>query len=183
MISNSVTLFRMSLTVPLFLLLATGGTGWLVLGLYFGAGLLDVVDGKLARGLGESSALGAMLDLVADRLLTLAAVAGLLIHGGLPLFAACASVVLVARCNVVASFGEALGGGAALVASPLEAVKIALTFAGLGLAMVPLGFVPGTGIALITIAEVLILLAAGLTTVTLTGYTLQAVRALSGSRT
>ncbi len=179
MISNAVTLFRMSLVLPLFYLLATGGAGWLALGLYLGAGLLDVVDGKLARGLGESSALGAMLDLVADRLLTLAAVAGLIVHGDLSLPAASAAVFLVARCNIVASFGEALAARAALVPSRFEYPKIALTFAGLGLAMAPLDLVPGTQISLPPVAEALIMLAAALTAVTLFGYARQAVRALA----
>lgn len=179
MISNAVTLFRMSLVLPLFYLLASSGAGWVALGLYLGAGLLDVVDGKLARGLGESSALGAMLDLVADRLLTLAAVAGLLVHGDLSLLAASAAVLLVARCNIVASLGEALAGRAMLVSSRFEYAKIALSFAGLGLAMVPLGLVPGTPISLAPLAEALIVLAAALTMVTLVGYARQAVRALA----
>ncbi|WP_417491543.1 CDP-alcohol phosphatidyltransferase family protein [Maricaulis sp.] len=180
MISNTVTLFRMGLVLPLFILLAMSGPGWIALALYLGSGLLDVVDGKIARGLGESSALGAMLDLVADRLLTLAAVAGLLVHGDLGLLAACAAVILVARCNIVASFGEALAARAALTASPLESVKIIASFAGLGLAMMPLARVPGTQIALAPVAETVIVLAAALTLVTLIGYTRQAVRALAG---
>ncbi|WP_417493894.1 CDP-alcohol phosphatidyltransferase family protein [Maricaulis sp.] len=180
MISNAVTLFRMSLVLPLFILLAMGGPGWIALALYLGSGLLDVVDGKLARGLGESSPLGAMLDLVADRLLTLAAVAGLLVHGDLGLAAACAAVILVARCNVVASFGEALATRPALVSSRFEYPKIVLSFAGLGLAMMPLDQVPGTQIELAPIAETLIVLAAALTLVTLTGYARQTVRALAG---
>ncbi|WP_417477848.1 CDP-alcohol phosphatidyltransferase family protein [Maricaulis sp.] len=180
MISNAVTLFRMGLVLPLFYLLATGGPGWTALAFYLGSGLLDIVDGKLARGLGESSAMGAMLDLVADRLLTLAAVAGLLVYGDLGLAAACGAVVLVARCNIVASFGEALAARLVLASSRFEYPKIVLSFAGLGLAMVPLDLVPGTQIALSPISEALIVLAAALTLVTLAGYARQTVRALAG---
>ncbi|WP_300390556.1 CDP-alcohol phosphatidyltransferase family protein [Henriciella sp.] len=110
MISNTVTLFRIGLTVPLFLLLATDGPGLLALLLFLGAGLLDVADGKIARALGESSRLGAFIDLAGDRLLTLSAVMGLIASESLSLVGVLAGTILVARCAIVATAGEALGG-------------------------------------------------------------------------
>jgi cardiolipin synthase len=78
MVSNAITIFRTLLTLPLFVLLAFGGNAWAALALFLGAGALDMVDGKVARARNETSAFGAMIDLVGDRLLTFAAVTGLI---------------------------------------------------------------------------------------------------------
>ncbi|MGB3627507.1 MAG: CDP-alcohol phosphatidyltransferase family protein [Henriciella sp.] len=174
MISNNVTIFRLALTLPFFALLAINGPGWAALGLFLACGLLDIVDGKLARHLGETSRLGAMLDLWGDRMLTLAAVAGLIIAGALSLPASMAALVLVARCQAVSTFGEALGGPDRLTPSTFEHTKIALAFAGLGLMMAP-GFWDQQAM----LGEALIYAAAALTLVTLAGYIIQAVRALA----
>ena len=179
MISNSVTLFRMSFVIPLFLVLATIGPSWIALVLFMSAGGLDVVDGKLARHLNESSELGAMLDLIADRLLTLAAVTGLLVAGALSVLAASAALILVVRCVFFASFGEALNGRATLKNSKLEPVKITLSFVGLGLAMSPIYNQVLIGFEASNLVTGLLVTAAALTTLTLLGYTRECVIAIS----
>ncbi|MEO0551478.1 MAG: CDP-alcohol phosphatidyltransferase family protein [Pseudomonadota bacterium] len=179
MISNSVTLFRMSLVVPLFLVLATVGPGWIALALFLGAGALDVVDGRLARHLNESSELGAMLDLIGDRLLTLAAVAGLLVAGTLSLLSASAALVLVARCTFFASFGEALRGRRDLKGSKLEPVKITFSFAGLSLAMSPYYYQQLMGLDASKIVAGLLIIAAILTMLTLSSYASSTVKVIS----
>ncbi|MCR9079535.1 MAG: CDP-alcohol phosphatidyltransferase family protein [Hyphomonadaceae bacterium] len=179
MISNFVTLFRMSFVIPLFLVLATIGPSWIALALFLGAGALDVVDGKLARHLNESSELGAMLDLIADRLLTLAAVAGLLAAGTLSLLAASAGLILVARCLFFAAFGEALKGRTALINSKMEPAKILLSFAGLGLAMSPLYNHAFSGLQASDLITWILVAAATLTMYTLFGYARQSVGILS----
>lgn len=179
MISNTITIFRLLLCIPFFFVLGLHGPGWVALSLFLLCGALDVVDGRLARALGETSRLGALLDLVGDRLLTLTAVTGLLVCGALSVPAAAAGVVLVARCLIVGSFGEALKGNPELAPSRWEHPKIAASFGGLGLAMSPLGSVSGAGGPVQLAAEGLIGLAALLTLWTLAGYARQTFVALT----
>jgi CDP-diacylglycerol--glycerol-3-phosphate 3-phosphatidyltransferase/cardiolipin synthase len=138
MISNAITSVRLVLAGPLLILVSLSGPGerWAALALLAIAGLSDVVDGRVARALGEVSRAGAMLDLIADRLLTLVLVAGLIASGELSGAFLIAGVVLMGRDLVVASFGEAAPGPAIRVTA-IERVKIALQFAGLGLLVAP----------------------------------------------
>jgi len=138
MISNTLTVARLILLAPLVVLLARGGVTnqWAALGVFLLAGLTDILDGRVARALGEVSRLGAMLDLIADRMLTLAVVGGLVAGEELSGAWLLAGAVLVARDLVVASFGETLPDFGAKV-SPLERVKIALQFTGFGLLIMP----------------------------------------------
>ena len=177
MISNLVTLFRTGLTVPLFLLLMLSGPGLWPLGLFLLAGLLDIVDGKLARALNQTSRLGGLMDLVGDRLLTLSAVAGLLASQSLSALGASAAIILVARCAIVASAGEALGGPDRLAASKLEHLKIVFAFAGLALAMAP-PVLTGLAIDQAMLSDGFLLVAAALCLLTLADYTRQTVNSL-----
>ncbi|MEL7033786.1 MAG: CDP-alcohol phosphatidyltransferase family protein [Pseudomonadota bacterium] len=181
MISNAVTLFRMSFVIPLFLVLATIGPSWIAVALFLSAGALDIVDGKLARHLNESSELGAMLDLIADRLLTLTAVAGLLASGALSIVAAFAALILVVRCTFFAAFGEALRGRADIKGSMLEPAKITFAFAGLGLAMSPLANQKIIGVEVSIWVVGLLVVAATLTLITLIEYAGVAVSTISKS--
>jgi cardiolipin synthase len=178
MISNTVTMFRMILILPMFFLLVSEGPGWLALGLFLVAGLLDVVDGKLARHFDEASRFGAMLDLIADRLLTFGAVAALLISSTLALPAAIAATVLVVRCLIVGSLGEALAGSMKLRDSRFEPFKIVTSFSGLGLAMAPITTLPRTTISAAQSAEILIIIAAILASITIVDYCRQALAKL-----
>lgn len=69
--ANLVTLSRGALIVPILGLLAAG---WFdtALALYLLAALTDLVDGWLARRMGQASAFGAQLDAVVDNLFSLA---------------------------------------------------------------------------------------------------------------
>jgi phosphatidylglycerophosphate synthase len=97
-------------------------------------GLMDVVDGKVARALGQTSRFGALLDVIGDRLLTLAAGSALMVSRGLPLWAMAAIVVLVGRDLVVSSLGEALGRKVRDRGGPLETAKLVGHFGGMALA-------------------------------------------------
>lgn len=80
---NAITAARMVLTVPLLWLLAIGAylpAFWLALV----AGLSDGVDGYLARQFDWSSALGGVLDPVADKLFVSVCYFGLWWSGHLP---------------------------------------------------------------------------------------------------
>ena len=137
MISNAITIFRTLLTIPLFALLAFGGNAWIALALFLGAGLLDMVDGKVARARNEVSPFGAIIDLIGDRLLTAAAVLGLALGGST---SAIVGIVLIVRDLVVASLNEALPGKLDIRVSVAEKFKIALAFIGLSLLMVAKGY-------------------------------------------
>jgi phosphatidylglycerophosphate synthase len=139
MIANAVTSLRLLALIPLWIALQqdTVPARWAALGLLLFAGATDVLDGWLARRLGQTSRLGAMLDLMADRLLTLVAVIGLIVRGDLHPVAVTAAMILAVRCAVVATLGEAWPGRLDIRVTPLERVKIALQFLGLGLAMAP----------------------------------------------
>ena len=139
MIANAITIFRTLLTAPLFACLAFGGEPWrwMALALFLGAGLLDMVDGRVARALRQTSAFGAMIDLVGDRLLTFAALMGLIAGGYLRGADVVAGLVLIARDLVVASLNEALPGKLEIKVSVLEKFKIAAAFAGIALTIAP----------------------------------------------
>ena len=73
---NAITLVRIALIVVFVLLLARHEDAWAI-GALAVAGVSDFLDGYLARRLGQTSALGRILDPAADRLLTVAVVFGL----------------------------------------------------------------------------------------------------------
>ena len=131
MIANAITIFRTLLTIPLFALLAFDGNAWLALALFLGAGALDMVDGKVARARNETSAFGAMIDLLGDRLLTFAAVLGLIVGSDYAPPTLLFALVLVIRDLVVATLNEALPGKLEIRVSLLEKLKIASSFVGL----------------------------------------------------
>lgn len=139
MIANLVTGLRLALSVPLFVLLLTPGetARWAALGVLALAGLTDVVDGRIARALGQVSRFGAMLDLVADRMLTTTLAVGLIANGTLAEWWAAPALVLLGRDLAVASFGEASGGQVTFPVTALERVKIGLQFAGFLLLVSP----------------------------------------------
>lgn len=172
--ANLITLLRIAFLPFMYLALASGTEigRWAGLALFVLAALTDLVDGFVARSTGSTSPLGAMLDLAADRLLTLATVAGLLVGGALGPLAMAAGVVMVARDLIVATFGEALGSGGRMAESKLERPKIALQFMGLGLLILPFSAFPsGTQIA----GAVALVAASGLAALTLYTYARHAV--------
>lgn len=173
MISNAITIFRTLLVIPLFALLAFGGGayGWTPLALFLGAGLLDMVDGKVARARNETSAFGAMIDLVGDRLLTFAAVLGLIVGGGIVGAHVVAGIILVARDLVVASLNEALPGKLGPRVGTLEKIKIVAAFAALTLLIAPTFFAQQVQVSLLALW-----IAAALTVITVVGYWMAALK-------
>jgi cardiolipin synthase len=83
-IPNLLSVIRLAL-VPVFLWLVLGPKeDELALVVLVVSGITDYLDGKLARRLNQTSALGAILDPVADRLFILAVVFGLWIRDIIP---------------------------------------------------------------------------------------------------
>lgn len=95
-IPNLLTLLRIFL-IPVFIVLFYTPMSWarLSCALVFGlAALTDLVDGYLARRLGQTSALGAFLDPVADKLMVAAALVLLVEADPRPLLALPATVII-----------------------------------------------------------------------------------------
>jgi cardiolipin synthase len=99
-VPNALSLLRLA-GVPLFLWLLLGprADGWALAVLMVG-GFTDWLDGKLARLLGQYSALGALLDPAVDRLYILAALVALGVREIVPWWVV---GVLVARDLVLAA--------------------------------------------------------------------------------
>jgi cardiolipin synthase len=68
-VANQLTMLRMAL-VPAFVLLALGRQFTWALVVFVVAAITDALDGYVARHSGQSTRLGAMLDPVADKLIT-----------------------------------------------------------------------------------------------------------------
>ncbi len=85
-VPNALSVLRL-LGVPLFLWLLLGpqADGWAVVVLMV-AGATDWADGKLARSLGQSSRLGALLDPAADRLYIVATLIAFVLRDVVPLW-------------------------------------------------------------------------------------------------
>jgi CDP-diacylglycerol--glycerol-3-phosphate 3-phosphatidyltransferase len=83
---NALSVLRL-LGVPLFLWLLLGpqADGWAVVVLMV-SGATDWADGKLARSLGQSSRLGALLDPAADRLYIVATLIAFVLRDVVPLW-------------------------------------------------------------------------------------------------
>ena len=96
---NALSVLRL-LGVPLFLWLLLGPEedGWAIVVL-MAAGISDWADGKLARALGQSSRLGALLDPAADRLYIVATLLAFLVRDIVPVWVV---AVLVGRELVLA---------------------------------------------------------------------------------
>jgi cardiolipin synthase (CMP-forming) len=97
-IPNGLSVLRL-FGVPLFLWLLLGphADGWVLTVLAL-SGFTDWADGVLARRLNQASALGALLDPLADRLYILATLVGLVLRNIIPLWLA---VAIVARDAVL----------------------------------------------------------------------------------
>ena len=67
-IPNLVTLLRL-LLAPFVTMAILNGSYPLAIGLFFVAGLTDVIDGLLARKMGDTTRFGAYLDPIADKIL------------------------------------------------------------------------------------------------------------------
>ena len=138
MLPNLITALRLAVLVPLFMCLTDGSVAgrWAALALFLFAGASDVLDGWLARRMNLTSAFGSFLDLIADRLLTLVSVAGLVAAGILSGVWAVAGLALVARDFLVAGLNERFGD-LGIRTGAGETAKVTLQFIGLALLAAP----------------------------------------------
>jgi cardiolipin synthase len=97
-VPNMLSFARIGM-VPLFLWLVLGPQhDELAIAVLIISGITDYLDGKIARSTGQVTALGALLDPIADRLFILAAVVGLTLRDVIPWWLA---VLLVSRDVIV----------------------------------------------------------------------------------
>lgn len=82
-VPNALSLARI-LAIPPFLAFYLSGRVTVAAVLFGAAAVTDLLDGLLARLLNQRSALGAVLDPVADKALGLASLAAVVLHGQLP---------------------------------------------------------------------------------------------------
>ena len=98
-VPNALSVLRL-LGVPLFLWFLLGPhNDWAAFAVIAVSGFTDWADGMLARKLGQMSAVGALLDPLADRLYIVATLGGLVLRHVIPLWLA---VLIVGRDLVLA---------------------------------------------------------------------------------
>jgi cardiolipin synthase len=102
-IPNALSLLRIFLLAP-FLIAVIYRQYTVSLVIFVCAGISDVLDGYLARRLGQVTRLGAYLDPLGDRLLTTVSFVSLSIHGLLPAWLA----VLVVAKDLYVALGAAI---------------------------------------------------------------------------
>ena len=160
MTANTITLARLPLLVAILLLLHFGSPALrlVAVGLLFVGLMLDTVDGIVARRRGESSLLGGVLDIAADRIYELALWISL---ADLALVPTVIPLLVVARTSLtdglravgvgqgvapLAQERSALGRflvGSAWMRSGYSIMKV-VTFCGLGAALAFAGFPAGS---------------------------------------
>ena len=176
-LATKLTLARIALIVPFAILFATG-PAWLAALVFAVAGLTDWLDGYVARKRGEVSALGAALDPIADKLLTIAALILLAALGILTDAGVIAALLIALREVLVGGLREATAAyDVKLPVTYLAKVKTTVQF----VAFVLLIASDGAGL-LFRVGDVMLWIAAVLTVWTGYQYTDKAVRALIAPR-
>jgi cardiolipin synthase len=109
-IPNLLTLSRI-LAIPALIgafYLSAPLSNWLAFAIFTAAGITDILDGYLARSLGEESGLGRFLDPVADKLLVAAALLMLVYVGRIGDWTILPTVVILCREILVSGLREFL---------------------------------------------------------------------------
>jgi len=182
--ANLITLARMALVIP-FVAAFLANAPWnmtAALVIFVVAALTDFIDGRVARARGETSALGAALDPIADKLLIAAALILLARNGVIAGVGVVAVIIIVLREILVSGLREALAAaGQSLAVTPLAKWKTTaqLVAAGAMLAAAPTGVI---GEALRPAASAALWIAAILTLWTGADYSLRAAALLKGAR-
>ncbi|WP_375204001.1 CDP-diacylglycerol--glycerol-3-phosphate 3-phosphatidyltransferase [Hyphococcus sp.] len=182
--ANLITLARMALVIP-FVFAFLANAQWnmtAALIIFVVAALTDFVDGRVARARGETSALGAALDPIADKLLVAAALILLARNGVIAGVGVVAVIIIVLREILVSGLREALAAAQqTLAVTSLAKWKTTaqLIAAGLMLAAAPTGII---GDVLRPAASAALWIAAILTLWTGADYSLRAAALLQGKR-
>lgn len=180
-IPNALTIARILLT-PFFVVLFLDGNYIGALSMFFLAGLSDALDGLLARLLDQRSALGAILDPLADKILLVTSFICLAHAGWIPLWLA---VLVVSRDVII------LGGIALLtfwgrdMRQSIQPSLISKLTTATQMALVLMGFLVGMevwGGAGVTLLGALIWIAAALTVVSGGHYVAKGLAMFTGGQ-
>lgn len=161
---NLITYARiLSVPVVCWLLVQADPTlRWVALWLYIAAALSDFLDGYLARKLNQGSALGRMLDPIADKLLVNALLIVLAFTGDFDGWDLVPAIAIVMRETLVPGLREFLGNAGIVVhVTPLAKWKTTAQLVALAVVILA-GLYP----ALALVADIVLWLAAALTVVT-----------------
>ena len=107
--ANYITMLRIFLIIPVFILASPVSSlfNWIALILFVIAGITDHLDGYVARRTGSTSSLGALLDLVADKLLIITSLFYFVSYES-SIFLIMPSLVIIIREIVILSFRQFL---------------------------------------------------------------------------
>lgn len=183
MLARSVAITRLVLLIPLVWLLTDGGVFhyWAALMVFLACGLGGLADSFLPGRRGPPTALGGLLDVMADRLLTVVVVAGLIAAGLREGLVLVASLVLIARDVVVATLNEALHEKLDIRVSGLEKGRVGFQVLGFGFLIAPNFPLPETGLPSHYVGGVALIVAAVLALITLAGYASHAARSFKAA--
>lgn len=122
--ANYITILRVLLIIPVLILASPDSSlaNWLALILFVIAGITDHLDGYVARKTGSISSLGALLDLVADKLLIIITLFYFISFSS-SLLLLIPSIIIIFREIVVSSFRQLLAEK--LGKNPVEVTFIA----------------------------------------------------------
>jgi cardiolipin synthase (CMP-forming) len=109
-IPNILTLSRVALIPVVILMLFADDPlmRWWSFGLFTVLAVTDYFDGYLARALNQSSALGALMDPIADKVLVAALIAGLLARGDIAGWDVAGAILILSREFLVSGLREFL---------------------------------------------------------------------------
>ena len=107
--ANYITILRIFLIIPVLILASpeSSSFNWIALILFVIAGITDHLDGYVARKTGSTSSLGALLDLVADKLLIISSLFYFVSYES-SIFLIMPSLIIIIRELVITSFRQFL---------------------------------------------------------------------------
>lgn len=178
-IANIITMIRIAM-VPFFVaaLLIEDSVAWRVLALviFLVASLTDKLDGHLARSRGLITNLGKILDPIADKVLTGAALVGLSYLGELPWWV---TLVILGRELAITLMRFIVIRYVVLPASRGGKIKTVTQITAISAWLLPLSMLPG---AVTVIAWILMLCAVAVTVYTGLDYLVQGLRVFRAGR-
>jgi cardiolipin synthase len=158
---NSLTVVRIVLIIPFAWLFFYGSVGARAgaLGIFLLASATDWLDGYLARRLRQGSALGRMLDPIADKLLVATALVALIAAGEIAGWSIVPALAILLREIAVSGFREHLGQrGIVVPVSRLAKWKTAVQLVALIVLLAPSEGLQPWGLALLWLAAALTLI-------------------------
>jgi cardiolipin synthase len=157
---NLFTILRVVLILPFAWAFFYGsiGTRWAALAIFLAAAATDWLDGYLARRLDQGSALGRMLDPIADKLLVATALVMLIATAGITGWSLAAAIAIILREIAVSGFREHLGQhGIVVPVSSLAKWKTTAQLTAVSLLLAPVEQAQPIGLVLLWMASILTL--------------------------